>query len=43
MTTLCLSHKENVKCGFKKIIKVVSKYKVKIKSSSNEIFISEVR
>jgi hypothetical protein len=36
MTTLCLSHIENEKCGFKKYIKVVSKEKLKNKASSNE-------
>jgi hypothetical protein len=41
MTTLCLSHRENEKCGFKKHAKIVSKEKKK-KASSNEEFISEV-
>jgi hypothetical protein len=43
MTTLCLSHIENEKCGFKKYIKVVSKKKKEKKESSlNEQLISEV-
>ncbi len=42
MRTLCLSHKENEKCGLKKYVKVVSKYKYKYKSLSNEEFIIEV-
>jgi hypothetical protein len=31
MTTLHLSHRKNEKCGLKKYVKVVSKYKFKIK------------
>jgi len=42
MTTLCLSHRENEKCGLKKYIKVVSKNKNKNKASSNEELIIEV-
>jgi hypothetical protein len=42
MTTLCLSKKENEKCGLKKYVKIVSKLKLKNKASSNEEFISEV-
>ncbi len=42
MTTLCMSHKENEKYGFKEYIKVVSKLKLKNKASSNEELISEV-
>jgi hypothetical protein len=42
MTTLCLSHTKNEKCGFKKYVKVMSKEKLKNKASSNEKFISEV-
>ncbi len=42
MRTLCLSHKKNEKCGLKKYVKVVSKYKYKYKSLSNEEFIIEV-
>jgi hypothetical protein len=40
MTTICLSHKENEKCAFKKYIKILSKYKYK--TSSNEELINEV-
>jgi hypothetical protein len=42
MTTLRLSQRENEKCGLQKYIKVVSKYKLKIKTSSNEELISKV-
>jgi hypothetical protein len=42
MTTLCLSHKENEKRGLKKNVKIVSKFKIKNKASSNEKIISEV-
>jgi len=42
MTTLWLLHRENEKCGLKQNIKVVSKNKIKIKTSSNEELISEV-
>ncbi len=42
MTTLRVSHIENEKCGLKEYIKVVSKLKIKNKTSSNEKLISEV-
>jgi len=42
MITLCLSPKENEKCGLKKHVKIVSKLKIKNKASSNEKIISEV-
>jgi hypothetical protein len=42
MTTQCLSHQKNEKCGLRKYVKVVSKYKLKNKVSSNEEFINEV-
>jgi len=42
MRTLRLSHKENEKCGLKRYVKVVSKYKYKCTSLSNEEFIIEV-
>ncbi len=42
MIALHLSHRENEKCGFPKYVKVMSKLKLKNKSSSNENFISEV-
>jgi len=37
-----VSHIENEKCGLKEYIKVVSKLKIKNKTSSNEKLISEV-
>jgi hypothetical protein len=36
MTTLHSSQRENEKCGLHKYIKVVSKLKIKNKTSSNE-------
>ncbi len=42
MTTLHLSHIKNKKCGFKKYVKVMSKLKLKNKTSSNEECINEV-
>jgi hypothetical protein len=42
MITLHLSHRKNEKCGLKKYVKVVSKLKLKNKTSWNEEFISEV-
>jgi hypothetical protein len=42
MITLHLSHKENEKCRLKKYIKVVSKWKIKIQTSSSEKIINEV-
>jgi len=42
MTTLCLSHKENEKNGLNKNVKVISKLKLKNKTSSNEEFINEM-
>jgi hypothetical protein len=42
VTTLYLSHKENKKYGLRKYIKVMSKYKLRNKASSNEELISEV-
>jgi hypothetical protein len=40
MTTFCLSHRKNEKCGLKNNFKVVSK--LKNKASSNEEFICEM-
>jgi hypothetical protein len=42
MTTLHFSHRENEKCGFKKYVKVMSKWKLKNKILLNEEFINEV-
>jgi len=42
MITLHLSHIKNEKCGLKKYVEVVSKLKLKNKTSWNEEFISEV-
>jgi hypothetical protein len=42
MTTLHLSHNKSEKCGLKKYVKVVSKLKLKNKTSSNEEFMNEV-
>jgi hypothetical protein len=42
MTTLCLSHNKNEKNGLQEYVKVVSKLKLKSKTSSNEKFMNEV-
>jgi len=42
MATLRLPHKENEKCELKKYVKVVSKLKLKNKTSSNEKIINEM-
>jgi hypothetical protein len=42
MTTLCLSHRKNEKCGLKGYVKIVLTLKGKKKTSSNEESINEV-
>jgi len=40
MTTLCLSHRKNEKCGLKEYVKIVSTKQILNETSSNEKFIS---
>jgi hypothetical protein len=42
MITIHLSQRKNEKCGLKKYVKVVSKLKIKNKTSSKKLFINEV-
>jgi hypothetical protein len=42
MTTICLSHRQNEKCGLQKICQSSVKIKINNKKSSNEKFIIEM-
>jgi hypothetical protein len=42
MTTICLSHRQNEKCGLQKICQSSVKIKINNKKSSNEEFIIEM-